>query len=129
MAEYKVIIPIDVLPYPRASEVTAAKLLAIHSGSDVYFVARSNHKTPDFKVGNTYWELKSPTGNGKRTIQHALQAALHQSPNIVIDARQSKMHIVKMKHELQWQFTHTKKIKRLLLITKSSTIIEIQRTK
>ena len=124
---YQVHIPVNISPQPEKHEITAARLLAEHFNADIHFVVRTIHKTADFKIKNTYWELKSPTGNGKRTIQHALQSALLQSQNIIMDARQSKMHINKFQHEVEWQFAQTKKIKRLILITKTSGIIELKR--
>jgi len=127
ISKNEVRIPAGISPYPEKHEITAAGLLADYFRADVYFIVRSNHKTADFKVNGKYWELKSPTGNGKRTIQHALQSALEQSSNIIIDARRSKMHINKMRRELQWQLSQTKKIKRLLLIAKSGEVIELER--
>ncbi len=120
-------IPASISPYPEKHEITAAGLLADYFGADVHFVVRGYHKTADFRISGRHWELKSPTGNGKRTIQHTLQSALEQSPNIVIDARRSKMHIGKMKRELGWQLAQTRKIKRLLLITKTGDIVEFER--
>lgn len=120
-------IPANILPYPEKHEITAAGIIADYFSTDVYFKERGNYKSADFMIDSTDWELKSPMGNGKRTIQHALQAALKQSTCIVIDARRSKMHINKIQHELRWQYSKTRKIKRLLLITKTGKIIELQR--
>ena len=127
ISNHQIHIPVGVSPQPEKYEITAAWLLADYFKADVYFVVRSIHKTADFKIGNVYWEVKSPTGSGKRTVQHTLQAALKQSPNIIIDARRSKMHINKLKNELTWQAAQTTKIRRLLLITKASKILEIKR--
>lgn len=124
--KYQIHIPIEISPQPERHEITAARLLADHFEADVYFMVRTIHKTADFKIGNIYWELKSPTGSGKRTVQHALQSALKQSSNVVIDARRSKMHINKLKRELAWQSSRTKKLKRLILITKISDIVELK---
>ena len=121
----QIYIPADLSPWPESHEITASKLLVKYFEMDVHFVSRTTHKTADFKIGNAYWELKSPTGNGKRTIQHALQSALKQSPNIIIDARRSKMHVSRFKRELVYQKTLTKKIKRLLFIDKYGKILEL----
>lgn len=107
--------------------MTAAAILAHHFGADVYFVVRNNHKTADFLIDNMPWELKSPTGRGRRNIQRTLQTALTQSSNIVFDARRSKLHQNKIKHELQFQFTKTHKIRRLVLITKAGLVIEFKK--
>jgi hypothetical protein len=127
MKKYQVIIPADIIPYPEKHEMTAAALLTSHFKTDIKFVVRSNHKTADFFITDTYWELKSPTGKGKRNIQRNLQAALTQSQNIIFDARRSKMNQNKIVHELQAQFLITRKIKRLILITKTGKIVEFNR--
>ncbi len=76
MKKYQIFIPTTITPQPDAREVSAALVLASHLSCDVHFVVRSASKTADFKIGNVYWELKTPTGNGKRTVQRILQSAL-----------------------------------------------------
>ena len=45
-------------------------------------------KTPDIQVdGDTKWEIKSVTKDGKYTLEHALRAGLAQSNNIIVDIR------------------------------------------
>lgn len=104
MAKNSVIIPKDVFPKPSTKEISAAYILLDYFCTDVKFVARSKNRTPDFLINKEYWELKTPTGNGKYNIQHALRKAVAQSNNIIIDARFSKSHIAKIKNELSYQF-------------------------
>ena len=125
--EYSVIVPREVNPKPSAREMSAAYILNDFFKSDVKFVVRSDNKTPDFLIKGLYWELKSPTGNGKYNLQHALRSAAKQSENIIIDARFSKIHINKIKNELSYQFRHSRNIKRLLLIDKQKNVVEISR--
>ena len=122
---YSVIIPKDVYPKPSSREMSAAYILLEYFNKDVKFVARNNNKTPDFLIGNKYWELKSPTGNGKYNLQHTLRNAAKQSENIIIDARFSKIHINKIKNELTYQMKHSGNIKHLLLIDKQKNVVEI----
>ena len=128
MPKYKIIIPIDLSPQPQPFEISAAVILARHFKSDVYFVKRaSNHKTADIDITGILWEIKSPTGDGKRNIQHQFYRALKQSCNFVFDARRSKLHIQKITRELEKQFSMTKNIKRLILITKTKKVIEFKK--
>lgn len=127
MAKYSIIIPTDLKPWPARYEISAAGLLADYFKLDVEFVLHSNHKTPDFLVNNIKWELKSPTGKGKNNIERQLQSALKQSPNIIFDARRSKIHISKIRSELTRQFILTKSMQRLVLIEKSKNVVEITR--
>ena len=126
-SEYSVIVPREVNPKPSTREMSAAYILNEFFKSDVKFIARSDNKTPDFLIKGLYWELKSPTGNGKYNLQHALRNAAKQSENIIIDARFSKIHINKIKNELNYQFKHSRNIKHLLLIDKQKNVIEIFR--
>jgi len=70
---------------------------------------------------------KEPSGTGKNNVERQLQAALKQSHCIVFDARRSKIHISKIKAELNRQFQLTKSIKRLILIDKNKSVIELTR--
>jgi hypothetical protein len=122
--KYKLIIPADILPYPEKFEITAAGILAKHFRCNALFIKRTAHKTADIVVDGVDWEIKSPTGGGKRNIQHQLSRAIKQSPNIVFDARRSKIHITKIYRELDKQFKMTKTLKRLILITKTGEVVE-----
>ena len=126
-SNYSVIVPKELYPKPSNREMTAAYILIDFFNSDIKFVVRNDNKTPDFLIKGKYWELKSPTGNGKYNLQHALRNAAKQSENIIIDARFSKNHINKIKNELSYQFKHSKNIKRLLLIDKQKNVVEISR--
>ncbi|MCA9342997.1 hypothetical protein KC950_03240 [Candidatus Saccharibacteria bacterium] len=127
MAKYRVILPTNLKPSPARYELTAAQLLAEHFKTDVEFISRSNHKTPDFLIDGVKWELKSPTGTGKRNIERQLQTGIKQSKNIVFDARRSKIHIARIKNVLNYQFRLAKSIERIVLIDKSKNIIELTR--
>lgn len=122
--KYSVIIPSGIFPKPSIREISAAYLLLDYFKTDIKFIPRSNHKTPDFIIGKTSWELKTPTGTGKYNLQHTLRSATTQSANIIIDARFSKMHINRIRNELAYQFKKTKEIKRLLLIEKNKKVVE-----
>ena len=127
MAKYQLHIPSDISPYPEKHEITAAAILAQYFKQDATFLKRTSARTADLEIGNVCWEVKSPTGAGKRNIQHQFSKALKQSSNVVFDARRSKIHMAKIIHELDKQFKMAKNIKRLILITKTSKVIEFSR--
>ncbi|MDR1014069.1 MAG: hypothetical protein LBL86_03710 [Coriobacteriales bacterium] len=128
MDNYRVIIPTDISPYPWPHEVSAAVILAEHFQADVEFLKRIvNSRSADVLIKSTIWEIKSPTGKGKRNIQHTLSAALKQSRCIVFDARRSKIHIDRIAGELQKQLAMTASIERLILIRKDKTALELSR--
>jgi hypothetical protein len=127
MAKYRVILPTNLKPSPARYELTAAQLLAEYFKTDVEFISRSNRKTPDFLINGVKWELKSPTGTGKRNIERQLQTGIKQSKNIVFDSRRSKIHIARIRNLLNYQFRLAKSIKRIVLIDKSKNVIELTR--
>ena len=125
MTKFRVILPRGPKPILASYELTAAELLKTYFESDIEFIERNNRKTPDFKIGDLYWELKSPTGKGKFNVQHQLKAAAKQSENVIFDARRSKMHIVKIRGGIQHFLRHSKAIKRIILIEKTGKIVEL----
>ncbi|MFZ2545395.1 MAG: hypothetical protein WAW80_05450 [Candidatus Saccharimonadales bacterium] len=92
MKKYEVIVKTDLADLPKEHELSAALILAYHFKSDVIFLRPHTDKTPDIDVSGTKWEIKSPKGNAKKTIENNLRTARKQSENIVIDLARSKMH-------------------------------------
>ena len=127
MKQPQIIIPASLSPQPSPKEISAAKLLAGYFRKDIEFVLRAAQSTPDFLIDHVFWELKSPTGKGKHNIQHILQDAARQSPNVICDTRYSKMHPSRIRCEVRRQFHVIRSIKRLVLIEKSGKVIEIFR--
>lgn len=126
-SEYSVIIPKDVFPKPNKKEMSAAYILLDYFKTDIKFIPRNNYKTPDLLINKIEWELKTPTGSGKRNLQHTVSRAIKQSKYIIIDARFSSIHISKIKSHLSAEIKKNKQIKRLLLIDKQKNVVEIFR--
>ena len=124
--KYDVIIKTDLLDEPKDHEMSAAIILAYHFKTDVIFLRPERRKTPDIDVNGTRWEIKSPKGNAKKTIENNLRLARKQSSHIVIDLARSKMHstraVSRAKFYIQTEAHH---IKRLKIITKTHQIIDI----
>lgn len=77
----KTVIPYGVLPELHELQ-TAAVFLA--QGFDVEFIVPSRtrgSKTPDVMIDGVLWEIKSPLGHGKKTVEKQLQRASKQSKN------------------------------------------------
>ena len=88
--KYRVIIPQTVQPVPEQFELSAASLLLDFFQKDIEFLPVTSSKTPDIIVGREKWEIKSPIGKGKYTIQHQFQRAAKQSQNVIIDEHMYK---------------------------------------
>ena len=78
----KINIPYGSLPSPK--ELVVASLLA-QSGRNVTFIPVGPIHTPDIIYDNRRWEIKSPEGGSKYTVENNIRRALLQSENIILD--------------------------------------------
>lgn len=126
MAKYNVIVQTDLVDVPKDHELSAALILAYHFKTDVIFLRPERKKTPDIDIKGTKWEIKSPRGNGKKTIDNNLRAAHKQSRNVVLDLRRSKLHQNKATALINYYLlAGSHKIKHLKIITKTQKVIDI----
>lgn len=109
--------------YPTSKERGVAKILT-STNHNVTFIPTSQIKTADIIFMHREWEIKSPEGKSPRTIENCLRRALHQSPNIILDLRFTNLPEEKCFQEIKKQIKLTPHIKNLLIITKSSKIID-----
>ncbi|MDR0967394.1 MAG: hypothetical protein LBL75_01000 [Rickettsiales bacterium] len=74
---------------PESHELEVANILA-GIGKDVEFLAPVYIKgicMPDLIMDGKRWEIKSPIGASKRTIENNFRKAQKQSENIIFDLR------------------------------------------
>ncbi len=94
---------------------------------DIELIPKSNkqgERTADIIMSGLEWEIKAPKGEGKYLIQNTLHRAAHQSENLVIDLYRIKIHQTKCLQELKKNFHDLKRLKRLMIITKTHKIID-----
>ncbi len=123
--KHEVIVKTGLRDRPKDHELSAALILARHFKSDVIFLRPQTDKTPDIEVVGLRWEIKSPRGDGKKTIDNNLRAARKQSFNIVMDLRRIKMHRSKATARISFFLSTPHKFKKVLIITKDRKVIEI----
>lgn len=116
--------PTELDPPPYPHEVFAAKVVSSFFGVDVTFIERNhNAKSADLRIGNIIWEIRSPIGDSKRTMQNNLGSADNQSPNIIINLVRCRMRpdgaVGRIRHELG----KANSIKRLFVIFKNGTVL------
>jgi len=121
-----IIIPTNINPRPERFEIEAASIIAEYLRADAVFIARNAAKTPDVNIDGVEWEIKSPLGSSKHTIETQLKRASKQAAYVVIDARRCKIHIAKIRSQLRHHGAIKKHIKRILLITKAEMVEEIK---
>lgn len=114
---------------PRPHEREIAELLANYFKSDIIFLRRYHSTTPDLYIlkTNIRWELKSPQGGGKHTIQSNLRGVEKQSENVILDLTRSKFSdeqgISRTKEFLKKERS---RIKRLKIIQKNGNVLDVK---
>lgn len=127
MSNYQIHISAGIHPAPLPYEISAAIILADFFQTDIHLNPRNaNIKTADFIINGTAWELKSPTGNSKRTIQNNLRKADHQSPNIILDLRRCKMPTAQAISRANFELSQANAIKKLILIVHNKKVVVIK---
>ena len=125
---YEVIVPKPPTQQPSEREISVARLLSVHFKCIVVFIAPNKgfkQKTPDIiMLGNT-WEIKSPTGSSKNTIEYQIRTALRQSPNVIFDGRFIKIGDKFTVKELKHKSALHRRLKRLIYVSKDETVLEI----
>jgi hypothetical protein len=124
----RIIIPAGIIP--EKHELEAASFFAAR-GKDIEFLLprfAKGVKNPDIRMDGIIWEIKSPRGKSKRTIENNYRAAQHQSENVIFDIRKIGMDeniaIAKIKREFSLR---RDRIKRIKVITKSNIILDTAR--
>lgn len=82
-------------------------------------------KTPDIKMNGLEWEIKNPKGKGKYVISRNIYNASKQSANIILDLRRMVGSYRHYMPEIEREFKNNPRAKRILVVTKAQTIIEI----
>jgi len=125
----QVIVPTNLPTPPEPHELSAAYILAKHFQCTVEFLTPIDdykRKTPDFKMLDVYWELKSPISSSKTAISNAFRKAAQQSRNIVIDFRRTKFDKLKAVNIVQYELKNRKSVKKVLIVIEK-IVIEIYR--
>lgn len=118
----RIIIPKGAMVQPH--ELVVASILS-WTGFEVEFLPVASIHTADIKFRGREWEIKSPKGKSSRTIENNMRLALKQFDNIVIDLSRIKMNEEKALKEVRRQAGLMRRVKKVIIITKSQKIIEI----
>ena len=111
---------------PEKNEFEVARYFA-NRGKDIVFIRPSqipNTHTPDILMDNVEWEIKSPLGNSKRTIEANFRHAVKQSHYIIFDLRRIKVPEKQCMTQLEKEFKGRPYVKRLLVIKKNGELFE-----
>lgn len=70
-------------------------------------------KTGDFAMLGLVWEMKSPTGGSRSTMEHIFQKAARQAHNLIIDLRRTKIQDRNAINSLEKVFTTSRSVRNL----------------
>ena len=111
----------------RFHEVNAILLLLDYFDTDITCISPGFGKTPDLRIKGIEWELKSPQGDGVKTIENILKKAAKQSDSIVLDFSRIKMNGNQALSRTKYYLHNNKHgIKRLIIITKNHKVIDFR---
>ena len=113
----------------RKHEQSTVQFLA-HCGHNIELIPKIDIEgvhTPDFWMDGETWEMKSPCRKGSSVIKNNLQTAARQSVNVIIDLRRIKRDETKSLREIEREFAHSKRLSKIMVITKSRKIIDFYR--
>ena len=125
----QVIIPAGHPNPPEPHEVDAAMVLARHYQTTIEFIVPVDdykRKSADIVMLGVQWEIKSPTGKSKYTIQEQFRRASKQAKNIIIDSRRTKLKYEDIENSVFFELRKRPYINKVILIGKSEIVIEIQ---
>ena len=123
-----VIIPTDLVDPIESHEIEAAWILARHYNVIVEFLKPIDGykvKTADFVMDGIIWELKSPIGKSKNTIEYALRRAGKQSRFLVFDGRRALLSDEFMVQKIHYELSKRRSIKKVIFINKNQEVLEI----
>ena len=126
----QVIIPANMTRPPEPHEVDTAWILARHYQTTIEFLKTIDdfkRKSPDIKMYGVEWEIKSPKGASKKTINTQFSRASTQAQNIVIDSRRTKLPYNRIEKDVLLECKKRTNIKKVIIIDKNEKIVEIQK--
>ena len=109
---------------PEKHEFETAKFFAA-MGKNIIFLKPSNNPetyTPDILMDGVEWEMKSPTGDSKRTIETNFRKAVKQSKYIIFDLRRIKLPEKQCLTQLEKEYYSRNYLKRMYVICKNGKL-------
>lgn len=102
----------------------------INLGCDIELIKPSLTKyvkTGDFVMLGLVWEMKSPAGGSRSTMEHIFQKAARQAHNLIIDLRRTKIQDRNAINSLEKVFTTSRSVRNLWIIDKREKIIKLKK--
>jgi hypothetical protein len=114
---------------PEDHEFEVAEVFA-RLGFDIEFLPENRTKgarSADIQMDGVIWEIKSPTGKGRRTVEKHFHRASGQSRSIIIDSRRSDIDGETFRKMVERQWKARRSVKRIILIGKDGQTVDFRR--
>ena len=111
---------------PEKHELNTARYFAA-MGKDIIFLEPSGIPkvhTPDILMDGVEWEIKSPDGKSRRTIENNIRDAVKQSHYIIFDLRRIQVPEKTCISQLEKEWKVRPYLKRLYVICKNGKLIK-----
>ena len=118
----RVTIQADLCNRPYDHEMTVAIIMANFFRTDVIFLRPNKNKTPDLEINGELWEIKSPKGGSKKTIENNLRNAKKHSQNVVLDLQRCKLPLNQAIARTNFFLKGPHSFKKFLIISKSQEV-------
>jgi hypothetical protein len=124
----QVVIPAGHPNPPEPHEISTAWILARHYHASVQFlipVDDYKRKSADIVMLGVEWEMKSPVGASKSTIENQFRRASKQARNIIIDTRRTSLDDGEIEKAVIRETKRHSTVRRVILVDKSEKIVEM----
>jgi hypothetical protein len=114
---------------PSNEEFAAAEIFA-KLGHNIEFLPENRTKgvkSADIQMDGVTWEIKTPIGKGKRTVEKQFHRASGQSRSIIIDSRECDIDEEKFRKTVEKEWEKRRLIKRIILIEKDGKTLDFRR--
>ena len=122
-----------VLDYDK-HEKEVAEIIAKKYGRDVLMVPRilnpTGIRTPDYKINQSLYDLKTPGGKGKNTIFDAIKGSKYQADNVIICIDKTPLQIEEVERQIEgvYESKRTDFIDEVVVL-KSGEIVKVYKRK
>lgn len=122
-----------VLDYDK-HEKEVAEIIAKKYGRDVFMVPRilnpTGIRTPDYKINQSLYDLKTPGGKGKNTIFDAIKGSKYQADNVIMCIDKTPLRIEEVERQIEgvYESKRTDFIDEVVVL-KSGEILKVYKRK
>ncbi|MDR0852958.1 MAG: hypothetical protein LBN34_01130 [Clostridiales Family XIII bacterium] len=123
-----VIIPTNLDNPLEAHEIEAAWIIAKHYNEVVEFLRPIDGyrvKTADLVMNGVIWEVKSPIGKSKNTVEYTMRRAGKQSKYLIFDGRRAPLTDGFIEKKIVFELGKRRTIKKVVYIRKNKEVIEL----